>query len=235
MVHAQAAHMVNIYELGDDEGSSNSNSNSNATTASSNNVANAAVENGHTIADVAATKQQMPQMPDASSTLNKEPNNNNKISNNNIISGAINGHMSPSGTGIIMASVSSAENGMASDMETNCLDIKFSPSASPKEASDMITAAPGSGSHSPVIPLQDQHRDDLSLDGRMSSSSQQTHHSDELNVKLLNGSVSSRGSSPGLEADEPPATRACIVRTLSIVSMDDPGQTNYTVASYYKL
>jgi len=177
----------------------------------------------------------MPQMPDASSTLNKEPNNNNKISNNNIISGAINGHMSPSGTGIIMASVSSAENGMASDMETNCLDIKFSPSASPKEASDMITAAPGSGSHSPVIPLQDQHRDDLSLDGRMSSSSQQTHHSDELNVKLLNGSVSSRGSSPGLEADEPPATRACIVRTLSIVSMDDPGQTNYTVASYYKL
>lgn len=68
--------------------------------------------------------------------------------------------------------------------------------------------------------LQDQHRDDLSLDGRMSSSSQQTHHSDEMNVKLLNGSVSSRGSSPGLEADEPPATRACIMRTLSIVSME---------------
>ncbi|EDW26342.1 GL26462 [Drosophila persimilis] len=64
-----------------------------------------------------------------------------------------------------------------------------------------------------TILLQDQQRDDLSLDGRMSSSSQQTHHSDE---KLLNESVSSRSSSPGLEPDEPPATRACIVRTLSI-------------------
>ncbi|XP_043651168.1 transcription factor kayak [Drosophila teissieri] len=223
MVHAQAAHMVNIYELGDDEGSSSSNT----TTASSNNVANAAVENGHAIADEAATKQQMPQMPadaaDASSTLNKEPNNNNKISNNNINSeAAINGHMSPSGTAIIMASGSSTENGMPSDMDANCLDIKFSLSASPKEAGDMITATTDSGSHVPTIPLQDQHRDDLSLDGRMSSSSQQTHHSDELNVKLLNGSVSSRGSSPGLEADEPPATRACIVRTLSIETAGSP-------------
>ncbi|XP_017121939.1 G-box-binding factor isoform X2 [Drosophila elegans] len=190
MVHAQAAHMVNIYELGDDE----ANSNGNIATAM------ATVENGHATiaADEAATKQL--QMPAA---LNKEPNNNNKISNNNnsnsnnsdtIASSNNNGHMSPSGTGIIMAS-GSVENGTASDMESNCLDIKFSPSASPKE---------------------DQHRDDLSLDGRMSSSSQQTHHSDELNGKLLNGSVSSRGSSPGLEADEPPATRACIVRTLSI-------------------
>ncbi|EDV97044.1 GH14885 [Drosophila grimshawi] len=63
----------------------------------------------------------------------------------------------------------------------------------------------------------EQQRDDLSLDGRLSSSPQ-THHSDDINmnIKLLNGSVSSRGSSPGLESDEPPATRACIVRTLSI-------------------
>ncbi|XP_017063368.1 probable basic-leucine zipper transcription factor Q isoform X2 [Drosophila eugracilis] len=197
MVHAQAAHMVNIYELGDDEGNTTTTT---ISTGSSNNIATATVENGHAIADEAATKQQqqqqqqMPQMP-ASSTLNKEPNNNNKISNNNNNSENNNGHMSPSGTAMIMASGSSTDNGMPSDVDTNCLEIKFSPNASPKE---------------------DQHRDDLSLDERMSSSSQQTHNSDELNVKLMNGSVSSRGSSPGLEADEPPATRACIVRTLSI-------------------
>ncbi|XP_052845501.1 probable basic-leucine zipper transcription factor Q isoform X1 [Drosophila gunungcola] len=211
MVHAQAAHMVNIYELGDDE----ANSNGNIATAM------ATVENGHATiaADEAATKQL--QMP-ASSALNKEPNNNNKISNNNnnnnnnsdtTASSNNNGHMSPSGTGIIMAS-GSVENGTASDMDSNCLDIKFSPSPSPKEVGDMAIHSPGTDSL--TIPLQDQHRDDLSLDGRMSSSSQQTHHSDDLNGKLLNGSVSSRGSSPGLEADEPPATRACIVRTLSI-------------------
>jgi len=224
MVHAQAAHMVNIYELGDDEGNS-----ATPIGTTNNNIATAAVENGHAIADEAATKQQMPQMQPASSTLNKEPNNNNKISNNNTEASNNNGHMSPSGTGSIMASSgssASAENGTASDMEANCLDIKFSPSASPKEVGEMAIATAGRDSHSLMILLQDQHRDDLSLDGRMSSSSQQTHHSDELNVKLLNGSVSSRGSSPGLEADEPPATRACIVRTLSIVSMEDPWQEN---------
>lgn len=227
MVHAQAAHMVNIYELGDEANSAN-NCIGNSTVA----VAVAAVENGHaTLAadEAAAATKQTPQMP-VTPTPNKEPNNNNKISNNNSILdssivGNNNGHMSPSGTGNLMAT-GSGENGSASDMDTNCqLDIKFSPSASasPKEVVGSLVDSAASGRDYVTIPLQDQQRDDLSLDGRLSSSSQQTHHSDELNVKLLNGSVSSRGSSPGLglEADEPPATRACIVRTLSIVSMDE--------------
>ncbi|BFF97759.1 probable nuclear hormone receptor HR38 [Drosophila madeirensis] len=199
MVHAQAAHMVNIYELGCDEAAGQTNA-TNHTLNNATATANATVENGHAtlLADEAATKQLPPAAAAAvaSSTLNKEPNNNHKISNNNHSSSnsnsISNGHMSPTGEAIVLSA--SVENGAASDTETNCLaDIKFSPSSSPKE---------------------DQQRDDLSLDGRLSSS-----HSDDvhLNGKLLNGSVSSRGSSPGLETDEAPAaTRACIVRTLSI-------------------
>ncbi|KAH8257213.1 hypothetical protein KR038_005874 [Drosophila bunnanda] len=243
MVHAQAAHMVNIYELGDEASNANNNCNNPAA------VAVAAVENGHAtiVAEeevAAATKQTPPQMP-VTPTLKNEPNNNNKISNNNSIldssiSGSSivnnndnNGHMSPSAAGNLMAT-GSAENGSASDMDTNCqLDIKFSPSASasPKEVGCLVDGV-ASGRAYVTLSLQDQHRDDLSLDGRLSSSSQQTHHSDELNVKLLNGSVSSRGSSPGLEADEPPATRACIVRTLSI---DTSGPSGSTTASALSL
>ncbi|SPP77190.1 blast:Heterogeneous nuclear ribonucleoprotein C [Drosophila guanche] len=187
MVHAQAAHMVNIYELGCDEAAGQPNANHTLNNAT-------ATASATLLADEAATKQLPPVAAVAavaSSTLNKEPNNNHKISNNNHNSSS-NGHMSPTGEAIVLSA--SVENGTASDTETNCLaDIKFSPSSSPKA---------------------DQQRDDLSLDGRLSSS-----HSDDvhLNGKLLNGSVSSRGSSPGLETDEAPAaTRACIVRTLSI-------------------
>ena len=55
------------------------------------------------------------------------------------------------------------------------------------------------------------HTDDASLDGRMSASP--APQSDDMK---LNGSVSSRGSSPAPESEPP---QACIVRALSIVSI----------------
>lgn len=65
------------------------------------------------------------------------------------------------------------------------------------------------GSPNGSISKEDGHTDDASLDGRVSSSP--TLQSEDMK---LNGSVSSRGSSPAPDSDTPP--RACIVRAVSI-------------------
>ncbi|TDG52928.1 hypothetical protein AWZ03_000471 [Drosophila navojoa] len=247
MVHAQAAHMVNIYELGDEvTNSTNGNrspNNGNVSDATNGHAAAAAavVAAATVVADDEATAitKHMP----TSATLNKEPNNNNKISNNNNnnnstnINNNINGHSSP------IAHSNNNNNSGSNIAAATAMDVAADADIDADAAAAAAAAAAGvaavvandghvSGSDTEThcmdsglcaSPKEDQQRDDLSLDGRLSSSSQ-THHSDDLNVniKLINGSVSSRGSSPGLESDEPPATRACIVRTLSIEAAAAP-------------
>uniref|UniRef100_A0A1A9WD11 RRM domain-containing protein n=1 Tax=Glossina brevipalpis TaxID=37001 RepID=A0A1A9WD11_9MUSC len=94
-------------------------------------------------------------------------------------------------------------DGSISDSEANLsMELKFGICNSPNGS---------------VSVKEDTHRDDGSLDGGMSYSSQ-THHSDDVKMLNNNGSLSSGGSSPALDTDETIAQpqKACIVRTLSI-------------------
>ncbi|XP_037943246.1 transcription factor mef2A [Teleopsis dalmanni] len=240
MVHAQAAHMVNIYELGNEANSNNANC-------------------GDTNTDGAATVTKISKDMQATATLIKGQHNNNEnnnISSNNNNTLKINNNITNGNNSSDIINNNSSNSNNNCDIQTLSNDVEMSPIASdPKlpqiskldvsvvgvigggvgvsadgASSSCNNSIAGDGSVSESEPhcmeikfdicnspndsiaKEDAQRDDASLDEHTSNSSQ-IHNSDE--IKILIGSVSSRGSSPVLDTDEQ-HQRACIVRTLSI-------------------
>ncbi|XP_075163588.1 uncharacterized protein LOC142236207 [Haematobia irritans] len=267
MVHAQAAHMVNIYELGSEpnnnsSNANNNNNNSNSNT-SSNNVKNSpssmeegivTVEANASVSPLLATtpiSNEFNSINGLHSSNNNDANNNNNNTNtknhNGITTtmlreancftpcpGKISSQSStpPSPTMAMTANISGTDVGVMSSANG---DNGYNETS---ESSIVVPLQLGQHQHhhhshtrdtdanlelkfdissSPIATINNKeessnHRDDAAIDA---------HLSDDIKLANINGSLSSRGSTPTIldhdscDISQPPK-RACIVRTLSI-------------------
>lgn len=223
MVHAQAAHMVNIYELGNEASvnasAANINNNNNISTNNNNNT-NSINKNNKEINGISQMNGTSVTELDVcistadigtnSGASNGSGNTNDGKATIDLVASKVNGTLNGINGGGDHVGAGSCNNSFSGDGNVSdgdaCMEINGGMMCSPNGS----------------IPKEEIQSDGgASLDGQMSISSP-THHSDDM--MKLNGSVSSRGSSPTLEAleDQP---RACIVRTLSIEATSPPNAT----------